>query len=171
MIGTNNPICLSIAMHLQQSVKVDSYLFSDFLSVNHPKQNGVFRFAEMEDQKMLVDFYHQSMGASREWLNGYLANLVKKKEICLLEENDEILGVCEIRKSESDPTVTDLGMVVSPAHRKKGIGTYLLGKAKDIALQRETSPICSCEKDNIGSLKSIQNNGFRTVHQMLLMEF
>lgn len=62
-------------------------------------------------------------------------------------------------------------MVVSPAHRKKGLGTFLLGNAKEKAIKWNREPICSCEKDNIGSLKSIENNGFRSIHQMLMLEF
>ena len=171
LIGTNNPICLSIAMHLQKLVEVDTYLFTDFLKVNTIEKDGVLKHAEKEDLEKLVDFCYKSMGGSQEWLNGYIGNLIEKGEFFVYEDGEEILGTCEVRRSESDQKVADVGMIVSTAHRRKGLGTFLLGKAKEKALQWNRIPICSCEKDNIGSLKSIQNNGFRSVHQMLLMEF
>jgi len=171
LIGTNNPICLSIAMHVQKSVKVDTYLFTDYIKIEMVEKEGVFRMAAEGELKRLVDFYHTSMDGPKEWLTGYLGGHLAKGEIFILEEKEEILGACEVRRRESDPTLVDLGMVVSALHRKKGIGTYMLGKAKEVAYGWGKEPICSCEKDNMGSLKSIQKNGFRSIHQMLLMEF
>ncbi|MBO6621467.1 MAG: GNAT family N-acetyltransferase [Balneola sp.] len=171
LIGTNNPICLSIAMHFQKVVKVDTYLFTNFLKVNAVEKKGVLRLGTEEDLEKFVEFCHQNVGGSKKWLNGYLSNLIAKREIFVLEDEEQILGTCEIRKSESNPEVADIGMIVSTEHRKKGLGTFLLGKAKEISLQWNRQPICSCEKDNLGSLKSIHNNGFRSIHQMLMMEF
>lgn len=171
LIGTNNPIALSIAMQMQKSVVVDTCLFTDHLSVEIPQIEGVFRPFEKENIERLIGFYHQSMDGPEDWLRGYLGDLLEKGEVFVLERENEILGACEVRKSASQTEVADIGMVVSPAHRRKGLGTFLLGKAKEVALSWDRKPICSCEKDNIGSLKSIQNNGFRSIHQMLLLAF
>ena len=54
---------------------------------------------------------------------------------------------------------------------KKYLGTFLLGKAKETAREWNLHPICGCDQDNIGSLKSIHKNGFRNVHQMMLLKF
>lgn len=171
LVGTNNPMCLSIAMHVQKSVKVDTYLFTDYVKEATVERAGVFRMATEDELERLVDFYHKSMDGPEAWLTGYLGDLLAKGEIFFLEENGEILGACEVRRRASDPTLADLGMVVSASHRKKGIGTYLLGKAKEVAYGWDKEPICSCEKENMGSLKSIQKNGFRSIHQMVLMAF
>ncbi len=171
LIGTNNPIFLSTAMHFQKLVKVDTYLFSNFLNENIIVKEGTLRLAKSKDLIRSVDYYHKSIGAPKEWLNGYVGNLIDRGEFFLFEDGEEILGSCEVRKSKSNTEVANVGMAVSPEHRKKGLGTFLLGKAKEIAIQWDKKPICSCEKDNIGSIKSIQNNGFRSLHQMLLMEF
>ena len=171
MIGTNNPMSLSIAMHIQKSVKVHTYLFTDILKTETDKVDGTFRVVESQELETIVDFYHESIGAPKGWLNGYLGNLVEKSEVFVLTNGDKILGACEIRKSESNPKVAGVGMVVSSEHRKKGIGTFLLGKAKEKAIAWNRLPICSCEKDNVGSLKSIERNGFRSMHQMLLITF
>jgi predicted acetyltransferase len=76
-----------------------------------------------------------------------------------------------VRNSDTDDSIADIGMIVSPLYRKSGYGTFLLGKAKEIAIRIGKTPICSCEKDNLGSLKSIQKNGFRSIHQLLSVEF
>ncbi len=171
IIGTNNPICLSIAMHIQKSVKIHTYLFTDALKVENNNKEGAFRIVALQELETIVNFYHESIGAPKGWLNDYLGNLVEKSEVFVLINGDEILGACEVRKSESNPKVAGVGVVVSSSQRKKGLGTFLLGKAKEKAIAWNRQPICSCEKDNIGSIKSIENNGFRSIHQMLLLEF
>lgn len=62
-------------------------------------------------------------------------------------------------------------MIVSPDYRREGYGTYLLSRAKAIALEWGKIPICSCEKGNVGSLKSIHNSGFISMHQFLSITF
>ena len=171
MIGTNNPACLSNALHHQKLLKVDTYLFTNYLDSIIEENEKHVRPTESDELDKLVNFYHSSMDAPKEWLNSYLGNLNNKRELFVLEEGPEILGVCEVRRSESDSSIANIGMVVSTQHRRKGLGTYLLSKAKEIAISWDKQPICSCEKDNIGSLKSIQRSGFRSIHQMLYMEF
>ena len=171
IVGTNNPVFQSIAMHCQKSVEVATYLFTDFFTVEPDNDLGNLSVAENDDLEKLVDFCHISMGAPKAWLTGYVDDLIKKQALFVLNDGSKIMGTCEVRTSESQPTVADIGVIVSPQYRKKGVGTYLLGKAKTIAIQWNKKPICSCEKDNIGSLKAIQNNGFRSIHQMLLLNF
>jgi GNAT superfamily N-acetyltransferase len=171
LIGTNNPVCMSLAMHWQKSVLVDTYLFEDYLDKKPDPIDGVLRSAGEAELERLVDFYQTSMGAPADWLRSYTGDLLSKGEVFVLEQGAEILGACEVRKSAVQPEVADLGMVVSVNYRRKGLGTYLLGQAKRISREWDRKPICSCEKENAGSLKSILNNGFRSVHQMLVMEF
>lgn len=171
LIGTNNPVFLSIGMHFQKSLKVHTYLFADFLRVEVSSNKGALQSAEKSDLEKLIDFCHESTGGPKGWLSEYLGDLIAKGELFFLSEDGEILGTCEVRKSETNLEFADLGMIVSTKHRKKGLGTYLLGKGKEIAYKWEKKPICSCEKDNIGSLRAIQKNGFRSIHQMLLVGF
>ena len=64
----------------------------------------------------------------------------------LLKDKKEILGTCEVRKSATNTNVADLGMVVSPDHRNKGIGSYLLGQAKKIAIEWKRKHIAARNK-------------------------
>ena len=171
IIGTNNPICLSLAMHFQKSIKIDTYLFSNFINVGVDERIDKPKQARTEEIEKVVDFCHISMGAPKEWLRGYVGNLIEKGELFVLENDHEIVGTFEVRKSESNSKVANIGMVVCPKHRRKGLGTNLLGQAKKKAIELNLEPICSCEKDNIGSLKAIHKSGFRSIHQMLLVEF
>lgn len=170
-IATSNPICLSIAMHFQKSIEIEAYLFTSLLEGNLLEKEGAFRVAEPADLDTLVEFCHQTIEAPKDWLKEYIAKWIKRQEYFIFENEQEIIGICEVRTSDEKSNVACLGMVVSKNHRKKGVGTFLLGKAKEIALNRNHEPICSCDKDNMGSLKAIQANGFRAIHQMLKITF
>jgi predicted acetyltransferase len=111
------------------------------------------------------------MGAPKGWLQGYLGGLVEKGEVFFLEQGDNIVGTCEVRKSTSAPAFADIGMAVSPDFRRQGYGTYMLNKAKAIAVEWGRHPICSCEKENVGSFKSISNCGFASKFQLLSITF
>ena len=56
LIGTNNPRCLSIAMHIQKLVKVHTYLFTDTLKTETDKIDGTFRVVESQELETIVDF-------------------------------------------------------------------------------------------------------------------
>lgn len=171
IIGTNNPIALSCAMHHQKKISIHSYLFALINDGPESQSPDNLTTSSIKDLDRLVNFYHNSTDGSIEWLNGYLSNLINRSESYYLEENDEIVGTCEVRLSDEDREIANIGMVVSPDHRMKGFGTLLLKNAKNRALKLNRKPICSCEKTNIGSLKAIHKNGFRSMHQMLLIEF
>ena len=169
LVGTHNPIFLSAILPVHKTLKVHTLLFQDSVAIHSDDSFGHMQLAKEENLDDLVEFYHVSMDGPKEWLSGYLGNLIQRSELYFLNKGQEIIGGCEVRKSDSNADYADLGMVVSPAHRKKGLGTWLLGKAKSIALTQNKKPICSCEAENMGSLKAIEQNGFRSIHQMLLI--
>lgn len=171
LIGTNNPVALSLAMHFQKQIEIHTYLFTHYFETELSEHQGEFDIVRAKNLENLVNFLHDSLGSPKDWLKEYVSKLIEKNEMFFLKKGNEILGTCEVRKSASQPDIADVGMVVAPDQRNKGLGTYLLGKAKGIALEQGKQPVCSCEKNNIGSLKAIHNNGFRSTHQMLLMEF
>lgn len=171
IVGTNNPIYLSIASNFVQELKVHTYLFRQKNEVSISHKEGILRECQPENLESIINFCHHSIGAPKEWLKEYLENLTHKREIFILELEDQIIGTCEVRKSETATAFADIGMIVSPDHRRKGYGTFLLNQAAKIAQEWERTPICSCEKSNPGSLKSIHNCGFISIHRLLSVVF
>ena len=171
IIGTNNLSYLSIALNFVEELDVNTYLFRDNYEVSIVEKEGILQICQDEDLERIVNFCHYSIGAPKEWLVGYIGGLIKKREIFFLEDGDKIIGTCEVRKSVITPKFADIGMVVSPDYRRQGYGTYLLHKAKKIAIEWGKTPICSCEKDNVGSVKSIHNCGFVSRYQLLTISF
>jgi GNAT superfamily N-acetyltransferase len=174
IVGTHDPTFLSVAMPLQKRATPHTYLFYDYTGTVaglNVKQTGSIHLATASDKEKLVDFCHHSVGASKIWLSGYIGSLINKGELFYLENNETVIGTFEVRQRDTYPLVADLGIIVSPAHRHKGIGTYLLARAKQEALQLGKLPICSCECTNTGSMKAILNNGFRSRYQLFQMDF
>ena len=170
LAGTHNPIFLTPCLQIQKGLSVHTLLFENKLQTETDDSFGMLKMAEKEDLTPLIEFCHLSMGGPKEWLSQYLGNLIERSEVYFLEIDHEVIGSCEVRISSSEPSFADLGMIVSSTHRKKGLGTWLLGKAKSMAVTQGKRPICSCEVDNVASLKAIHANGFRSTHQMLLID-
>ena len=171
LAGTNNPIFLSTILHYAKAVSIHTYLFQYQFESAIPDKLGTLKQCTPEELGKLVDFYHFSMQAPESWLTGYLGALIDVGAVFYLEHKEEIRGACEVRISNTAPEFADIGIVVSPNNRKQGYGTFMLNQAKSIALDWGKRPICSCEKENIGSLKSIQNCGFVSDYQLLSIDF
>lgn len=171
MVGTNNPTFLSLALNRVKKMEVNTLLFKKTLDVTIAEKEGTLRKAQEGDTTRIVDFCHYSIGAPKMWLEMYIGGLIANGEVYILEKAGDIIGTCEVRKNVTAPTYVDIGMIVSPDYRKRGYGTYLLDQAKKIAIELGLTPICSCEKENLGSLKAIHNCGFRSTYQLLKITF
>ena len=55
-------------------------------------KDGILRPAKSEDLIKSVNYYHKSIGAPKEWLNGYVGNLIERGEFFLFEDGEEIFG-------------------------------------------------------------------------------
>lgn len=82
---------------------------------------------------------------------------------CLDEDRDIFVGAVNIRHTLNENLLLHGGHIgdgVRPSERRKGIATKMIGLAleecRKIGL---TKVLMVCDQDNIGSAKSIQNNG------------
>lgn len=103
----------------------------------------------------------------------YLANLEVKDDavglvpdstfFCLDEEQDIFVGAVNIRHHLNEGLLLNGGHIgdgVRPSQRRKGVATQMIAlaleKCRALGIERV---LMVCNKDNIGSAKSIQNNG------------
>lgn len=82
---------------------------------------------------------------------------------CLDEERNILVGAVNIRHFLNEGLLLNGGHIgdgVRPSERRKGVATQMIGLAlnecKKLGINRV---LMVCDKDNIGSAKSIQNNG------------
>jgi len=82
---------------------------------------------------------------------------------CLDEERDRIVGAVNIRHYLNDALLRNGGHIgdgVRPSERRKGIATKMIALALNECRKLGIEKVLMvCDKDNIGSAKSIQNNG------------
>lgn len=173
--GTNNPSFLSLIMHFQKSIEIDTYLFKDDVEIQQEERDAEFRLAEINELERLLDFNTKAYPefepseASKESTRKYYADCLNKEVIYALEKNDEIIGILEVRTSTTSPKKTTFGVVVLPDYRKQGYASYLIVKGKSIAKTRDSQAVIGCRATNIGSRKAIEKSGFRILHLILLI--
>lgn len=176
-VSTCHPVFLTACMESAKRVSVYYYLFEDLKS--QPLQPMLspefietdFLQAGEHDIEKVVNFCQQTTSADKAWLSSYIQEWVDKEGIYYLLQKGEILGTCEIRKSDTQVGYADLGAIISAKYREKGLGTYLMLKAKSISYERGLQPICSCRYDNVGSRRMIGNAGFVNKNLMLKVSF
>lgn len=176
IVGTNNPICMSLVMQFQQSTEIESYLFKNVEEVTQEERAADFRLAKVEELDQILDFADKAYGSEevsesrQEWLNEYYLDCLKQDIIFVLEKDNEYIGVLEVRTSTTPPAKTTFGITVSPDYRNQGYGSYILVKGKSIAKSRESQAICGCNAKNASSRRAIEKSGFRVMHLLLLVK-
>ena len=176
IVSTNNPDFLVVSLEKSKNMKVHSYLFENTKDVDGVGSHQIldsFKFepANKDDFENLVLFCEKNIEADTGWLKMYLERLMDRNEIYLLKNKDQIIASCEIRKSDTQQGIIDLGVIVDHAYRKKGIGSALMAAGRKMSLKQNLDPICSCEQQNIGSKKMIENAGFTSTNMILKITF
>lgn len=176
-VSTNHPCFLTACITYAKEVSIYYYLFED-AQENHLQPMLSLEFieadfvkAEQKDIEKIVLFCQQTTTADKAWLTQYIQEWVGKEGMYYLTKQEEILGTCEIRKSDTQIGYADLGAIVSATHRTKGLGTYLMLKAKALCYAQGLQAVCSCRYDNAGSKRMIENAGFVNRHLMLKVSF
>lgn len=176
-VGTNHPCFLNAALLLSYGASVYYYLFEDqpdaqqMFSLPEAYQKATFQLSGVDDINAIVKFCLRTSSADKNWLADYTRYWVARRGIYCLVLDKKILGTCELRKSEAQAGIADLGAIVSPRHRKKGLGTYLMLRGKALCYEQGLQPICSCRYDNQGSRRMIEKAGFVNRHNLLKVKF
>jgi GNAT superfamily N-acetyltransferase len=176
-VSTNHPCFLTAVLPLVRRTSVYYYLFEegpDFdqaPTVPPPYQDTELRIADHNDLNILVDFCYKTSSVDKAWLTEYTRHWIEREGMYYLTRDQEIVGTLELRKSHTQPGYADLGAIVSPKHRKQGLGTYLMKKGRTLCYQKGFTSICSCRFDNKGSRRMIENAGFVNKHLMLRVKF
>ena len=101
------------------------------------------------------------MGGSEDWLITYYSNLIQRRELFGCWLADKLVGAGENREfGDVQSGYTDLGVVVDPNHRGKGLATWILQQLVQQAVKKGLKPMCSTERDNIAAQKAITRAGF-----------
>lgn len=175
LIGTNNPFLLNLGIARAEEAKLHSYFFKDNGSLNIPpvelKGIPVLEKIPLDSLKRAVSFCFHNAGGDETWLKSYLEKHIHRGELYSLSDGKEWIGYLEVRQSDTQEGIADLGVITSQKFRKQGIGTFLLLRGKEIAYNQKHIPICSCEATNSASKRMIQKAGFVPWHRLFDISF
>ncbi len=97
---------------------------------------------------------------------------LEHKGIILFENEDKILLGCGlILHIAYDYKYRDIGMLVNPAFRKQGYGTYIINRLVSLCKERNYIPICGCAANNTASYFTLKKAGFIPEHELLSYSF
>ncbi len=172
IVGTNEPLFLSLCMDQQKSAEVHTYLFEQDKSVvdTISSENYKLNLATQDEFSALLNFVEESVGGG-DWLEGYMRNLIEQKELFFLADADTILATGECRISKTQLPFADLGMIVNKNFRGQNIATNVLKELKSRSIERHLIPICSTTVGNIAAQKAITKAGFVSRHRLLEVQF
>jgi len=182
LAGTNDPYFLSLCLDIAASTRVHTLLFQDNQKILD-ELNGFdqlsFDLASEDDFAEIFEHYCAASGSfdtesvetGFEDIKGYVRSVMNEHRIFVLREAGKLIATSECRISKTQKPYADVGMIVAKEHRRKGVGSYILSCTKAFCYERDVSPICSCEADNIGSKKAITKAGFVSKHRIILTRF
>lgn len=144
------------------------------LMYQYPLENAIADSAkplsllDRDQLALAVTFAHEAIGAPTEWLTRYFENLIDRQELFGYFDNDTLAATGECRLFDDyQSEYADLGVIVSPDHRRSGIATRVIQQLTSYACAKHLKPICSTEQTNIGAQKAISNAGFFAPHRII----
>jgi RimJ/RimL family protein N-acetyltransferase len=81
--------------------------------------------------------------------------------------NDEFIGCGMVLRTNAEWDFCDLGVWVSPLKRGNGIGSQIILKLREFAINSNMKPSCGCAIENVASQKAIERSGFVSKHKMI----
>lgn len=115
-----------------------------------------------------VQFAVAAVGAPESWLSQYYAGLIDRGELSALWDGDRIIGLGECRPSHPlQPRVVDLGVMVAPSERGRGLATQILTTLARTCVADGLTPICSTEQTNLAAQRAIRRAGFVADHRIV----
>lgn len=177
VVSTIDPTLLSLCLDVHKSIKVHTYLYELATEVapEHEDADDLdFRLLEAEELEQTIAFQQACLGQNQDltdWLRSYSGTLIERRELFLLAHDKDWIGLGECRNSISQRGVADLGMMVSPKHRRNGWATYILTRLIDTVKLEELRLICSTTVDNVAAQKAIERAGFISRHRIMNVSF
>lgn len=172
-VSTAEPQYLSLCLDNSSTFKVNALMYKQKAPSTEPQEAMLdLTLAKQQQLDDFVTFAATNIGAPEEWLSGYFANLISRKELFGYWSNGELLASGECRLFDEYQTeYADLGMIVAQSQRGKGIATQVLNRLVNSANERGLTPICSTESSNLGAQKAIKRAGLTSQNRIIQIEF
>ncbi len=163
--STVDPLFLALSLEAGAQAETVALLFDRPAAPTDPTPIDV-RMATMADHAAAVVHNQEAMDASPSFLEPYLAGVIERHELYLVETDRRIVATGECRVDLRTKGYAHLGMVVAADGRSRGIGTRLLQTLAEISVAADLLPLCSTEPGNRAARRAIHRCGFRSRHRV-----
>ena len=169
--STCEPNFISVCLDHFSYHKVNALMYSESKPVQKDEEKLELILLTEEFLDAVVIFVNEAIGAPKEWLSGYYSNLIKRDELYSYLDREKIVAIGECRGFDEYQTqYGDLGVIVSPGERGKGLAAKVLLGLRSIAKDKGLISICSTTLENIGAQKAITRAGFAAGHRIIQFE-
>jgi RimJ/RimL family protein N-acetyltransferase len=129
------------------------------------------QLAKIEELESFIGFASANTKLPADWISGYYANLISRKELWGYWNEGQLLASGECRLFDLyQSDFAELGVIVSMFERSKGLATKVLIFLTKHANSKGLHCICSTESSNIAAHKAILNAGFSVNNKILKFE-
>ncbi len=170
-VSTAEPRFLSLCLDHFPTFEVNALMYE---RVHVPDGEGrgvaIPSMAAIEESQRAeaVAFAVETLGAPEDWLLGYYTNLIGRGELFGVWDEGRLIAIGENRSREGYRSdCVDLGVIVDPSQRGKGIATEILRRLATMNDQRGSMSICSTERANVAARTAIERAGFFAPHRIL----
>lgn len=157
-LSSIEPISFNTCLSLSKRIKTHTLCFEHINKLIDVKSNLNIELATTDDISFIKAFFNEQVGMDDTI--GYTENLVYRNEIFIIKAFNEIIATSECRRSDTQPGIADLGIIVKRDFQKKGIATEILQMQVNRVLNENRKPICSTTIENIASRRVIEKSGF-----------
>lgn len=148
---------------LNLKTEVEGFLFSEVADLQFvPRQSIAIRLATIDDFDRAWTINDHFFDDQAE-----LTMYIEAGNLWIYEEDGELLGCGVLQRAIASRPNYDVGMLVSPHHRRRGIGEYIVRHLKSDCAAMGGRPVCGCGVDNLASKACLEAAGFRSRHQLL----
>lgn len=172
-VSTAESHYLSLCLDNTSVFKVNALMFKENKQAQiNPHPTIEMTLAQPDQLNDFITFAVAAIGAPKEWLTGYYGNLIKRNELWGYWCDNKIVASGECRLfDEQQTSYADLGMIVAPSERGKGLATRIVNFLKQYANNQGLTAICSTESSNIAAQKAIIKAGFITQNRIIQFDF
>lgn len=157
-LSSNEPIAFNACLKNSKSKEINTFCFQHVNEEVKLESDLNLVYVTTQDIPGIKAFLKKEVGMDDTF--GYTENLVERKEIFMLKENEVFLATSELRMSDTQPQFADLGVIVNRDFQGQGLATRILKSQVNRVLKRGRQPICSTTFDNVASKKAIEKAGF-----------
>jgi GNAT superfamily N-acetyltransferase len=174
LVGTADPLFLSLCLDRQRELRVHTLLFRDGQSDHAVGEDSgdSFDLVRSEELADIAALQRESLDRDPgDWLVGYVENLIARGELYALRQEGMVVATGEARISDTQPPFVDLGVITMRSHRGRGLAQQVLLRLKALCYQRRLEPICSTTAENTPARRAIAGAGFVSRHRLLEVGF